>query len=173
MNMKNLLTLIFILCILAVTNAQEINKVITGPDSEKEMLIGPCNRQGFEHAAFKSWFDKEYQDYIPDDLTIKELRKRKKDVQITVVIGTWCSDTRRNLPRFFKVLDAIKFDQNNLKLLAVDRKKSAGEVNISGLGISLIPTFIISKNESEIGRIVENPTLSIEKDMLLILMTGD
>ena len=38
-----------------------------------------------------------------------------------------------------------------------------------GLEIGFVPTYIFFRNREEVGRIVENPMQSLEKDMLAIL----
>ena len=51
----------------------------------------------------------------------------------------------------------------------VDSQKTGGDVDISGLKIEKIPTFIFFKDDKEIGRIVESPEVNIETDLLKIL----
>jgi thiol-disulfide isomerase/thioredoxin len=159
--------------ILPVVSAQEINRSVTDRDTEKEILIGKSTREGLLNAPFKEWFNDGYKTYMPDENTIIELRKRKKDISVSIVMATWCSDTREHLPHFFKIIDAAKINDKHVDMIAVDRSRSAGDIDISALGITRVPTFIFKKKGVELGRIVESPTLSIEKDMLLILMQGD
>ena len=39
-------------------------------------------------------------------------------------MGTWCSDSRDNVPGFFKLMDHIKFRKRNIELIGlnVDKK---------------------------------------------------
>jgi thiol-disulfide isomerase/thioredoxin len=171
--MKIILLMIISGLMLPVVSAQEINRRVADQDAEKEILIGKSTREGLLNAPFKDWFNDGYQTYLPDENTISELRKRKKDVTVSVVMATWCSDTREHLPHFFKIIDAAKINDKHIDMIAVDRSRSAGDIDISALGITRVPTFIFKKKGVELGRIVESPTLSIEKDMLLILMQGD
>ncbi len=56
---------------------------------------------------YSTWFLKEYDEYQPADDVIGRLNAKGKDaVTITIVIGTWCPDSRRETPRFMKILDA-------------------------------------------------------------------
>ncbi len=171
--MKIIITGLLALFLTQIVTAQELNKVVTDPKLDKEILIGKCDRQGLSLEPFNAWFTEGYQSYKPDENAIRELKKRKKDLTIVVVLGTWCGDSKENIPAFYKVLDELKFSENDLQLIAIDSGKSAGDVDIQWLGITKVPTFVLMKNDLEIGRIVENPTLSIEKDMLLILMQAD
>ncbi len=79
------------------------------------------------------------------------------------------ADSRREVPRFFKIIDEIQFPQERIKIFGVDRKKESSEGDIAALNIELVPTFIFYVNEKEIGRIIETPEVSLEGDMLKIL----
>jgi hypothetical protein len=77
------------------------------------------------------------------------------------------------VPRFLKLLDSIAFPPAKVNLVAVSNedsslKQSPGREE-RGLGIYRVPTFIVSKNDSEMQRIVEYPVLSLERDLLAIL----
>jgi thiol-disulfide isomerase/thioredoxin len=97
----------------------------------------------------------------------------KKDVlnetDITIVMATWCSDSQREVPRFIKIMDSVGHDPSNITIINVDRKKMAEKTPVDKLKIERIPTFIFSKNGKELGRIVESPKESLEKDMVNII----
>ncbi len=171
--MKTASAIILSLVLFLNINAQEINLRVENPDTGNEELIGIVSRDGFVSQPFSNWFSVGYQSYNPDDATINELRKRRRDLTITVVLGTWCGDTHEQLPHFFKILDAMRFNERNLELFAIDQSRSAGDIDLSHLAVTRVPTFIFTKGDLEIGRIVESPTISLEKDMLLILMQTD
>ncbi len=171
--MKTASAIILSLVLFMNISAQEINLRVENPDSGNEELVGIVNRDGLMSQPFNDWFSAGYQSYNPDDATTNELRKRRRDLTITVVLGTWCGDTHEQLPHFFKILDAMRFNERSLELFAIDQSRSAGEIDLSHLAVTRVPTFIFTKDDLEIGRIVESPTISLEKDMLLILMQTD
>jgi thiol-disulfide isomerase/thioredoxin len=84
-------------------------------------------------------------------------------------MGSWCSDSRREVPRFYKILDRLKFDQNKLTLFCVDRSKKDSADDTSKLNIESVPTFIFYRKEKEIGRIIESPKETLEKDIQKIV----
>jgi len=149
--------------------SQEINRIIVDPDLKSDILIGRCNREGLNLPPFATFFKEFYAKYSPDENIIKQLKKKTGDVKILIVLGTWCDDSREQVPAFFKVLDGLKISDSKLEIISVNRKKTAGDVDIAGLNIERVPTFIFYRNNREIGRIVEKPSSTLEKSMLLIL----
>lgn len=161
---------LFLMILSAVISAQEKNKLITDEKSGKPMLIGLCDRTAFADTSFSWWFNSEYDNYSPDSTEVLKLSKIINDVKITIVMGSWCSDSRREVPHFFKILDKLGYDQKKLLLICVDRKKTAPTGEVEKPEIKLVPTFICTKDDKEIGRIVETPKETLEKDLVKIVM---
>jgi hypothetical protein len=63
----------------------------------------------------------------------------------------------------------LKFDENNLNLVAIDRSKKLPKEELRGYEIELFPTIILFRNQEEIGQIVEIPNLSFEEDILALV----
>ncbi len=149
----------------------QINKVVK-TDKGKLMLLGKVDRKGFNNAEFK-WFDEKYESYLTNDKIIKKLKKELKNYTVKVFFGSWCGDSKRNLPIFYKVLDEADFPKENLDVIAVDRKKEAYKQapnrEEKGLNIHRVPTFVIYKKGKEVNRIVEYPKETFERDLLAIV----
>jgi hypothetical protein len=92
---------------------------------------------------------------------------------ITVVMGTWCDDSRIHIPHLYKILDEINYPTEEILLIASDEEKKTESDELEGLAIDLVPTIIFFRNTSEVGRIVEAPQQSIEEDMLNILTSQE
>jgi thiol-disulfide isomerase/thioredoxin len=90
-----------------------------------------------------------------------------------VFFGSWCGDSKREVPRFLKLLDLLGVQGESRELIGVGNKDTvykrspAGEEE--GLGIFRVPTFIILKNGKEINRITEFPVRSLERDLFSIV----
>ncbi|MGB9663477.1 MAG: thioredoxin family protein [Ignavibacteria bacterium] len=173
---KILIALIFIIQFISNVNAQDKTsstfKIITDEKSGKPMLIGLCTKENLtKDTSFSWWFEAEYDYYSPDSSIIKLINL--DSIKIVCVMGTWCSDSRREVPRFFKILDNLKFNEKNLTLYCVDRKKQADGFDIDQFVIERVPTFILYKNDSEIGRIIETPQETLEKDILNIIKNNN
>ena len=159
--------LILVMLITASLFAQ--NKIMIEEKSSKPYLIGICNREAFSDSNFAWWFNSNYDQYQVDSSDAVELKKEINNYDITIVMGTWCSDSRREVPRFYKILDAIDYPSYKLTLINVDRKMKSIATEVDEMNIEYVPTIIIYRNEKEIGRIIETPEDILEKDLLLII----
>ena len=135
---------------------------------QPEMLTGETDRMELQTGSFGSWFNPRYEEYTVDSGQIDELKPLLKDVDITIFMGTWCGDSKRETPRFYKILDAAG-KTKEVKLITVDHSKTTPEGLEAGKDIKRVPTLIFSKDGKELGRIVEYPIESLEADMLKIL----
>ena len=147
--------------------AEKINDTV--PYEETVILLGKSNRKGLQMDAFKEWFTTGYEDYKVDSETLEQLKPLLKDVNITIFMGTWCEDSQRETPHFYKILDEANFNESKLTLITVSDEKTTPQGFEDGKNITNVPTFIFQKNEKELGRIVEYPIESLEKDMFAIL----
>ena len=150
-----------------VKNGESLNRI------EGKNLIGKVNRKGFEQRPFDAWFAKNYRDYKVKAKDAKDIKDLLNNVDIVVVMGTWCPDSRREVPRLYKILDYAHFDEKRLTVYAVDRSKKVPSGATDNLNIKRVPTIIVIRDGKEIGRIIEYPVFSLEKDLTMILKGED
>lgn len=149
--------------------AQVLNQKTMDEKKHREILVGYCNREGFSTCSFDSAYQANYGPYAPDTSALRLLEPGINNITIKLIMGTWCGDSKEQVPRFYKILDLLKFNYNRLSLICVDRSKSAPGIDLAPFGINLVPTFIFYRNDKEIGRIIETPAISLERDMLRII----
>ncbi len=168
---KTITVLLFIAGIAMTTFGQDINQTYVDKRG-KTHLIGQCNRAGLEQDTFP-WFKFNYDFYKPNPKLVKKSKRKLKNIEIQIFMGTWCGDSRREVPRFYKVLDALKFDMNKVELVNLSNKKGMYKQSPTGEEkgkfIHRVPTFIVYKEGKEIGRIVESPITSLEMDLAQML----
>jgi thiol-disulfide isomerase/thioredoxin len=150
-------------------SGETINKIVKDTVSGMPMLIGYCTREAFKDTNFVWWWMSEYDLYNIDSTLLNEIKNDLQNVNIRLVMGTWCSDSRREVPRFFKILDAVNYPSDEVEIICVDEDKHTEGDELAGLNIELVPTIIFYKNGNELGRIVESPQETLEKDMVKIL----
>ncbi len=152
--------------------AQSTHKTELDPKTSKPMLVGLCERDVFTDTCFSSWFNSEYENYSVDTSTMKLVAKDIQTINLTIAFGTWCSDSREQIPRLLKILEYLDFPLSKIKMLAVDRNKKAGEYDIDNLKIELVPTIVLYKDDVEFGRIVETPHMSLEEDLVDMIFSS-
>jgi thiol-disulfide isomerase/thioredoxin len=114
------------------------------------------------------WFKEEYKNYKVSEKAVDSLFGLNT-VKVIIFGGEWCSDTRLQLPRFIKILEIIQFPKENLKIVFVNKEKQIPE-DYKTLQIKFVPTFIVSDNAGkELGRIVENPSKTLEEDLIKLI----
>ena len=133
-------------------------------------LLGYFNPSQLKVFPHESWYIKGFNAYQPDsEATGRLVNLIDSGLTITIVMGTWCPDSRREVPRFMKILDNLNFPVERLKFIGVDDVKISPVEEYFSLDIKRVPTFIFYKNKIEAGRIIENPVTSLEQDMENIL----
>jgi thiol-disulfide isomerase/thioredoxin len=144
------------------------------PPTEKiKILYGTCTKDSLITEPFGKWFNTGYESYTPNTVTVSNLQKQSfENISIKVFFGTWCGDSKREVPRFLKLLSSISFPEKKIQIVALGGsdslyKQSPGHEE-AGLGIFHVPTFVFYKNGIETNRITEFPVFSLEKDLLSI-----
>lgn len=138
------------------------------------ILYGHLTTDSLLQSPYDAWYKKNYNDYtVNTQVKQSVLPASLKGIKIEAWFGSWCGDSKRELPRFIKVLDEIKFDKNNLRIIATGgsdslyKQSPTGEEK--GKGIFRVPVFIVYRNGNEIGRINEFPVQTMERDLMAIL----
>jgi thiol-disulfide isomerase/thioredoxin len=133
-------------------------------------LLGYFNRFRLSQYPYSTFYSSGYDEYKPASEVMNNLLDINKDsLKIKVVMGTWCPDSRREVPKFMKVIDTWAFPQTAVTFIGVDDAKLSPVGEYTNLDIVRVPTFIVYKNNIEAGRIIENPTTSLEQDLVNIL----
>lgn len=152
----------------APSSENDYNKLAISEEDE-EILLGRIDRKGLQREQFKTWFDSTYREHVLDTLLIKQLKPLMENKDLRVFMGTWCEDSQREVPALYHILDELEYDTENLYLTAVSRNKTTPQGYEEGYNIEYVPTIIFTDGVEELGRIVEYPRESLEKDMFLIL----
>ncbi|WDE06514.1 thioredoxin family protein [Thalassomonas viridans] len=110
------------------------------------------------------------QAYQQAELSAPEQEQVKgwpEKLKVTTYFGTWCHDSQREVPKMLKIL-ALRPDLSS-ELLALDINKSDPEGKAADAGIAFTPTFVVTLDGQEIGRIVERPETSLVGDISAML----
>ncbi len=167
MNIKILILLVVLFS--GYTSIAQMNSMVVDPKTKTKMLIGYADLKGLNKDVYGAYFRSQYDIYKPAELYISKLENKIDEYEITVVLGTWCTDSQREVPRFYKILDEAGYNTKRVKVIGVDKDKQAIVVDISNMNIQKVPTFIIYRDNSEVGRIIETPKKTLERDLWNII----
>jgi tetratricopeptide (TPR) repeat protein len=141
---------------------------------QNQHLLGTQPLESLKQAPYSEWYSKGYDAYQTNEKLLPSITKMtKKNLKFKVFFGSWCGDTQRELPKFVKMLHQAGFKDNQIELIGVDNApnqyKQSPKGEEIGWHIYRVPTFIVIENNKELGRIVEYPVLSFERDLMTIL----
>lgn len=137
-------------------------------------ILGYFTRARMESVPHSEWFRKGYDEYRFDKAIVNKLTDTGKEgITMKIVLGTWCPDSRREVPRFMRLMDEWNFPQENITFIGTDIAKLSPVGEYDKLNIERVPTFIFFRNNIELGRIIETPVASLEQDMLDILTRNE
>lgn len=141
--------------------------------SKPEILYGAVQKADLQKPPYNKWFDSIYAAYDPSPVVISKINKQQlKDIRIEIFFGTWCGDSRREVPKFLKIMDQLAVPASKISLIATGSDslyKQSPQHEEAGKGIFRVPVFIVYRNGAEINRINEFPVTSLENDMAAIL----
>jgi thiol-disulfide isomerase/thioredoxin len=136
-----------------------------------DVLIGEFTTDRLEEPPHKSWFEEGYQEYEVNKKHLKQLKPLAEDLEVKVFLGTWCPDSKEHVPHFVKIADQLSLPSSAIQFYGLDKEKKMPSDKEEEYDIAYVPTFILKKNGKTIGRIVESPDQSLERDMLDLLRT--
>ena len=84
-------------------------------------LLGYFSPGLLTREPYSTWYYKGYDDYQPNSDALNKLFEvNKTGLSIKVVMGTWCPDSRREVPRLMRILDIWKFPVSMVTFIGVD-----------------------------------------------------
>ena len=154
----------------ATAKVVKMSKVEEETEEEQDsILLGFQKRGVLEMDPYDFWFAEAYEEHTLDTLTINTIKEELATTDITVVMGTWCEDSQREIPALFKILDLAGIQPSDITMIAVSEEKDTPEKIEEKFKVTNVPSIILSKDGKEVGRIVEYPLESLEKDIAKIL----
>jgi thiol-disulfide isomerase/thioredoxin len=154
----------------AACTAQSPAAPAAAAPADPSVLVGPVTREQVE-AAVPEWVKVETESQ-PAREAVQALASVPPGAEVTVFLGTWCGDSRRELSRLWRALDeaggTVPFD---LHYVAVDPQKTEPADRLAASDVHYLPTLIVTRGGREVGRIIEESPHGVEAD-LLALLTG-
>ena len=143
---------------------------------DPQVLLGPVTREQVEEAV-PAWVQAGVE-ASPDLAAARALAAVPPGAAVTVLLGTWCSDSRREISRLWRALDEIGATSGGgaggglpftLTYIGVDEAKREPAAAVAAAGLKDVPTLIVRRDGREVGRIVESSPHGVEVDLLALL----
>ena len=176
-------------CLLLIACADQPNKklqvpieseIIQIPDSllgkdweGNEILVGKVSLAQLSTFTSSDWYKNENDLYKVNQSVLAEIKPLLKDKKVSLIMGTWCEDSQREVPGMIKILTEAGYPTASMEIIAVDEDKTTPRKLEKAFDLFNVPTLIFSTKDIEINRIVEFPINSLEQDILAILRGED
>jgi hypothetical protein len=133
-------------------------------------LVGRITWQDWQlEARWNKYLD---ADYVPDAASVQQIRSAlgAGDISFRLIAAAWCSDSREEMPRLYAVFAQCGVQPDDeVELWGVNLSKTEPADLVRANALEYVPTLIVLKKGVEIGRVVENPVQSWERDIAAIL----
>jgi cyclophilin family peptidyl-prolyl cis-trans isomerase/HEAT repeat protein len=144
----------------------------TEPPPPKPVLVGAI---GWDRLAELDGWNAARSDYRPDAAALEQLRSATGDYTVFTVLGTWCNDSAREVPRLRRVLEEAGLERFRHVMVAVDRTKRIGDADfpfglVGGRTVDRVPTIVVvGGDNTELGKIIEIAEAPIEQLLVQFL----
>jgi len=136
----------------------------------KPVMVGSLTRTEIEKIV-PGWVQAEVE-VRPLVATARKLASVGKGARVSVYLGTWCPDSRREVSRLWRTLDEVGDNVSfTIRYFGIDHGLHRPANLVKAAHLVRVPTFVVERDGRELGRIVEVSPHGIEND-LLALLTG-
>ena len=109
------------------------------PKTGKPMLLGKVSIDELKQEPFTGWYLDEFDNYDLDTELLDAI-SNPNQYNYEIFLGTWCGDSRREVPRLEKIFIALGVDFNQVSIITVDRDKVSPNDEQNGKDIRYVPT---------------------------------
>lgn len=139
------------------------------PKTDSEKFVGQFDWETWKQLT--GWSDIDSEDYIPDVISIEQLKTKlkKPNIRFIIFVAEWCGDSRYAAPILIHLFKICGISDERFSLIGVSRDKMSPAIAFRN-SIDSIPTLLVFFDDYEIGRIEEYPAVSWEYDLMKILL---
>jgi hypothetical protein len=160
-------TLLYVLLLVPASSCASAQK-----STASNVLVGPCTRTELEQPEIARHFPPI--DLYPDPGRANALAEALDHKELILYLGTWCDDSRDQVPILWGELEAAGFpvwesDNPRWTMICVSEDKTEPAAMVSKRSIEYVPTLIVLQDGVELGRIVELPKIGWTEDLVKLV----
>jgi hypothetical protein len=76
-----------------------------------------------ENSTHNSWVIENYNAHHLNEALVSQIDSLFYDIEVTIYMGTWCEDSQREVPRFFKIIDALEANDQVKTIVGLNEDK--------------------------------------------------
>ena len=85
--------------------------------------FGEFSRDQLENSTHNSWFVENNNAHSLNEALISQIDSLFYDIEVTIYMGTWCEDSQREVPGFFKIIDALEANDQIQPIIGLNEDK--------------------------------------------------
>lgn len=120
-----------------------------------------------KQVQWKTKIDTAYKIKKANPEKLKALSEVKDSVEALIFFGTWCSDSKKWIPRLLSIKEQLPIKKYTF--VAIDTTKKDEKLWVKQYGVKKVPTIIFLRDSQELGRIVEKPKKGLENNIYKIV----
>ena len=71
--------------------------------------FGEFSRKQLQNSEHNSWFMDNYDAHPLNDTLVSQIDSLFSEIEVTIYMGTWCKDSQREVPGFFRIIDCLLY----------------------------------------------------------------
>lgn len=135
-----------------------------------KVMKGKIEMKALMQDQSTDWFYKGVNNYQPNDNMLNYIKANRTNYNLVVVMGTWDETSRKVVPELYKVMITAGSPEDQVLMFGADQKMQTDAP--TDYKVKKLPTVIVFRDGSEVGRIVGTPKESIEGDLSRILLNS-
>lgn len=120
-----------------------------------------------KQVQWKTKIDTAYKAKKANPQALQQLSTFKDSIEVKIFFGTWCSDSKKWVPRFLAIQEYLPIKR--YEFIAIDTTKKDEKLWVKKYQVKKVPTIIFLNDNQELGRIVEKPKKGLENNLIKIL----
>jgi thiol-disulfide isomerase/thioredoxin len=120
-----------------------------------------------KQVQWKTKVDTNYKVKKANPEKLKVLSELKDSVDVLIFFGTWCSDSKKWIPRLLSIKENLPVKKYTF--VAIDTTKKDEKLWVKQHKVKKVPTIIFLRDNQELGRIVEKPKKGLENNIYKII----
>lgn len=165
---KILATSLLLVSLLSAASAQKAYKT-RYDNAGNKVLVGPINEKILANDSAFMWFFTGVNRYHPDTAWTKYISFYRDSFEVVAFMGTWCPDSKRLVPQFYRVMMASSYPLSRIRLYGLDHQLHGLGEEATRYDIDKTPTFVFLHRGQVIGKIQDKIYRSMEADIVSIL----